>query len=133
MDYNPNDRPVIHRHRRWADVRMTDGGPLLGTVNWREDGKCWLVSLQGDTWPDPRLDATRRAVVDTLIWAIEHGDPSGALEFVWAELRAALDDELVAGRDYEVAVCDNCGQVDHTPKQLVVCADSMLGPPRSAE
>jgi len=41
---------------------------------------------------------------------------------------------LVAGVDYEEAACDNCGRSDrHTPTELAVCIDSVLGPPRTED
>lgn len=33
--------------------------------------------------------------------------------------------------DYEVATCDVCGLVEHTPEELRDCIDSALGPVRT--
>ena len=42
-------------------------------------------------------------------------------------------EELVAGVDYEVSVCPNCGNVDHTEAQMAECLDSIVGPPRNED
>lgn len=34
----------------------------------------------------------------------------------------------VAGVDYDVSVCANCGEDEHTPAQLAACIESMVGP-----
>lgn len=33
------------------------------------------------------------------------------------------------GVDYEISVCDNCGEDEHTTEELKVCIDSMTAPP----
>ena len=40
---------------------------------------------------------------------------------------------LVAGIDYEPAVCDNCGEDEHTPEALAECVESMVGEPRTED
>jgi len=79
------------------------------------------------------LDAKRFRVKPAELLPRRDGQASRVMIFLtdlheYERWRQGRPEPLVAGRDYEATVCDNCGKDVHTPSELAACIDSILAP-----
>lgn len=73
---------------RTVTLKFSDG-PAIGEVVWT-NGMCTVITYV-EARREPRLDCNSQLAIDQLAWAIEHGDPSGQLEFLWDDYLTATD------------------------------------------
>lgn len=82
--------------------------------------------------PIVRVDKTTSPGV-VYVWTLD----TAAAQMIFQHGERVTIQEIVmdpyTGYPEGVAVCDNCGQVVHTPEQLAECIDSMLAPVRPSE